>query len=405
MSFIFDSIESAINDIRLGKMVIVVDDEDRENEGDLVMAAEKVTPDAINFMASKGKGLICTPLTPEIASKLNLPILAQDKSDGLVTAFTMSIDATNGITTGISSYDRAVTVKLLTEPDTKPEDFVRPGHIFPLIARPGGVLRRAGHTEAAVDLATLADLAPCGVICEIMKDDGSMARVTDLFEYGKEHDLKIITIEDLIKYRREQLVCKTEVIDFKCDYGDFDLHMYESLVDQSVKEHVALVKGDISGVEPVLVRVHSECFTGDIFSSKRCDCGDQLSAALKQIEREGRGVLLYMRQEGRGIGLKNKIKAYKLQDKGLDTVEANQKLGFKADLRDYGVGAHILKDLGIKRMRLLTNNPKKIVGLEGHNLEVVERVPIEIEANQENMQYLMTKRDKMGHLIMNSEVH
>lgn len=397
----FDSIESALEDLRLGKMLIVVDDEDRENEGDFLMPAETATAQALNFMAKEGRGLICTPITEEYAKSLQLNPMTEENDSLYQTAFTISIDAAKNITTGISAFDRAHTIALLNNPETKPHDFVRPGHIFPLTAKKGGVLRRAGHTEAAIDLSRMAGFKEVGVICEILKDDGTMARRDDLFLLAQKYDLKIITIKDLIEYRRksEKLILKVEEIDFPTSFGHFRLHMYESLVHKT-ESHVAIVKGDVGGDEPVLVRVHSECFTGDIFGSKRCDCREQLEKAMRTIEKEGRGVVLYMRQEGRGIGLSNKIKAYKLQEEGLDTVAANEKLGFKADLRDYGVGAQILADLGLKKIRLLTNNPKKIVGLEAYNLQIVERVPLEIHANDVNELYLTTKRDKLGHLIM-----
>ena len=395
----FASIEEAIEEFRRGKVVIVVDDEDRENEGDFIMAAEKVTPEAVNFMAKHGRGLICVAAPPEHIEKLGLDMMVGRNTALMGTPFTVSIDAREGTTTGISAYDRAITIKKFASPDAKLEDFARPGHVFPLKARAGGVLRRAGHTEAAVDLARLAGLFPAGVLCEIMDEDGSMARLPKLREIARRFELKIITISDLIAYRwkKEKLVRRVVEVDFPTGYGHFKLHLYESDVDEH--HHLALVKGDIADGRPVLVRVHSECLTGDVFHSKRCDCGDQLERALCMIEGEGRGVFLYMRQEGRGIGLPNKIKAYKLQEEGYDTVEANRLLGFPPDLRDYGIGAQILADLGVRKIRLITNNPAKRVGLEGYGLEIVERVPIEVPPNPYNMRYLETKRDKLGHLI------
>lgn len=394
----FNTIDEALEDIRAGKMVVVVDDEDRENEGDLLMAAEKATPEAINFMAAHGRGLICVPLTGERIEALQLDQMVNQNTDPNGTAFTVSVDAFH-CTTGISAYERADTVKVLINSSSTPQDLRRPGHIFPLRARDGGVLVRAGHTEGAVDLARLAGLQPGGVICEIMNEDGTMARVPDLMKFVEKHELKLITIKDLIRYRRrtEKLIEMVESIQLPTDFGEFRAIGYRSLLDG--KEHLALVKGDVNTEEPVLVRVHSECLTGDVFHSRRCDCGDQLSAALEQIEKEGRGVLLYMRQEGRGIGLLNKLKAYKLQEKGKDTVEANLALGFPADLRDYGVGAQILADLGITKVRLMTNNPKKIVGLEGYGLEVIERVSLEMPIRPENARYLTTKKNKMGHYL------
>lgn len=394
----FSSIETALDEIREGKMVVVVDDEDRENEGDLLMAAEKVTPEAINFMATYGRGLICVPLTKERIIALQLEQMVSQNTDPHGTAFTVSVDGET-TTTGISAHERALTVKILSDPASKPGNLRRPGHIFPLQAREGGVLVRAGHTEGAVDLARLAGLKPAGVICEIMNEDGSMARVPDLLKFAKKHNLKIVTIQDLISYRRkkEKLIEMVESINLPTDFGNFQAKGYRSILDD--KEHLALVMGQIDDGQPVLVRVHSECLTGDVFHSHRCDCGDQLEAALEQIGREGRGVLLYMRQEGRGIGLFNKLKAYKLQEQGQDTVEANIALGFPADLRDYGVGAQILVDLGIKDVHLMTNNPRKIVGLEGYGLRVSKRIPIEIPSRPENKRYLNTKKIKLGHYL------
>jgi len=394
----FNTIEEAIEDIKNGKIVVVVDDEDRENEGDLLMAAEKVTPEAINFMAKYGRGLICMPIIGERLKELDIYPMVMRNTDSHQTAFTVSIDAIE-TTTGISAHERSDTILKVLGKDTKPEDFKRPGHIFPLEAKNGGVLKRAGHTEAAVDLARMAGLYPAGVICEIMNEDGTMARVPDLMEYVKEHDLKIITIADLISYRREKEVYIKRVTkaDMPTKHGDFEIVGYENILNG--EHHVALVKGDISSGEPVLIRVHSECLTGDSFGSLRCDCGDQLEAAMKKIEKEGRGILLYMRQEGRGIGLINKLKAYELQDKGMDTVEANLALGFPEDMRDYGIGAQILVDLGVEKIKLMTNNPKKIAGLTGYGIEIVDRVEIQMNHNERNEQYLRTKKQKLGHML------
>ena len=398
--FKFNTIEEAIADIKAGKMLIVVDDPDRENEGDLVMAAELVTAKDVNFITREGRGILCLPITKEKAKDLNLDLMVQNNTALHGTPFSISIDYRHGTSTGISAHDRAITINRAADDKVNPNDFARPGHIFPLIAKKGGVLKRAGHTEAVVDIVKLAGLNPVGVLCEILAEDGTMARVPSLMEFAKKHNLKIITIADLIEYRmgREHFIQKKVTVDLPSKYGSFKLHLYENTLDP-LDNPMALVKGDISGDEPVLVRVHSECLTGDIFGSKRCDCGEQLLAAMSMVEKAGRGVVLYMRQEGRGIGLVNKLLAYHLQEQGKDTVEANEALGFKADLRDYGTGAQILKDLGLKKIRLLTNNPKKVIGLKGYDLEIVERIPLEIPPNEINEKYLKTKRDRLGHLL------
>jgi 3,4-dihydroxy 2-butanone 4-phosphate synthase/GTP cyclohydrolase II len=398
----FNTIDEAVDDISKGKMVILVDDEDRENEGDLCMAAEKVTPEAINFMARYGRGLICLSLIPERVEELKLPMMTDDNTSPYGTAFTVSIEAKKGVTTGISAADRAKTILTAIDPKTMPEDLARPGHVFPLKSRPGGVLQRAGQTEGSVDLARLSRLYPAGVICEIMNDDGTMARVPELTEFTRKHNLKIITIKDLIKYRMrtELFVKRLATVKLPTKYGnEFTAIAYSNDIDNSI--HVALMKGEIKPEDEILVRVHSQCLTGDVFGSERCDCGEQLHKAMEMIKKEGKGVILYMKQEGRGIGLINKLKAYELQDKGFDTVEANIRLGFKPDLRDYGIGAQILVDLGVRKMRLMTNNPKKIVGLEGYGLKVVERVSIETKPHEKNIIYLKTKKKKLGHMLDN----
>jgi 3,4-dihydroxy 2-butanone 4-phosphate synthase / GTP cyclohydrolase II len=395
----FNTVEDAIEDIRAGRMVVVCDDEDRENEGDLTMAAQFATPEAINFMAKEGRGLICLALTPDRCEELGLDLMAAKNESPFETAFTVSVEARDGVTTGISAADRARTVQVAIDPKSKPHDLVQPGHIFPLKAKPGGVLERTGQTEAAVDLARLAGLNPSGVICEVMNDDGTMARVPDLARYCERHGLKMITVADLIAYRRrnDKLVERVVTTRLPTAFGEFDVVGYRSLVDD--KHHVALVRGEVDGAQDVLVRVHSECLTGDVFHSLRCDCGEQLESALAMIDREGQGVLLYLAQEGRGIGLLNKLKAYNLQDQGLDTVDANLELGLPVDLRDYGIGAQILADLGLSSIRILTNNPKKIRGLEGYGLSVSAQIPIVHASNPHNERYLQAKRDRLGHTL------
>ena len=395
----FDSIESILADMREGKMVIVVDDADRENEGDLISAAETASPETVNFMTKNGRGLICVPTTSERLMQLGIEQMVVQNRDSFRTDFQVSVDAADGVTTGTSASDRAKTIRTMANPTAVPSDLNQPGHVFPLRAKPGGVLQRAGHTEAAVDLSRLAGLRPVAVICEIMSNDGSMARLPELMKMAKRFRLKICTIESLIEYRRtrEKLVERIETVKLPTDHGDFDLHLYKSTLDEH--HHLALVKGEVNKGRDVLVRVHSECLTGDVFHSKRCDCGSQLNETMRQIAEEGRGVVVYMRQEGRGIGLASKIRAYKLQEQGYDTVQANLKLGFPMDLREYGLGAQILADLGVKTIRLLTNNPRKVVGLEGYGLEIVEQIPIRIKPNKHNRKYLRTKRQKLGHLI------
>ncbi len=398
----FCSVEEAIEEIKAGRFIIVLDDENRENEGDLILAAEKATPEAINFMVRHARGLVCIPMIGERLDELELPLMTLQNTESMQTAFTVSVDARAATTTGISAFDRAATVQALINPRTKKSDLMTPGHLFPLRAKEGGVLRRSGHTEACIDLARLAGLYPAGVICEIMNEDGSMARLAELEKFGERHGLKMLTIESLIRYRmqRECLIRKVSDVNLPTDYGTFRMIGYESILDGQC--HLALVAGDPAAPD-ALVRVHSECLTGDVFSSQRCDCGEQLRRALRLISQRGNGVLLYMRQEGRGIGLANKLRAYALQDAGSDTVEANHELGYPADLRDYGIGAQILVDLGVREMRLLTNNPRKVIGLEGYGLKIVERVPLEIEPNSINRRYLETKRDKLHHLLLQND--
>jgi 3,4-dihydroxy 2-butanone 4-phosphate synthase / GTP cyclohydrolase II len=399
MNIDFDPIEEVLEELRQGNPVIVTDDAHRENEGDLILAAEKATPEVINFLIRYTSGVICVPMEGDDLDRLELPLMTIRNTESMRTAYTISADAKKGGSTGISAADRSRTIRLLADPSTVAGDLVRPGHVFPLRYREGGVLRRAGHTEAAVDLARMAGLRPAGVLAEVVNEDGSMSRLPELIKFKKKHGLKICSIEELISYRRarEILIERQEVVSMPTDYGDFKLHLYQSMVDDV--HHLALVKGNISADEPTLVRVHSECLTGDVFGSRRCDCGNQLHAALKQIDEAGSGILVYMRQEGRGIGLAAKIQAYKLQEAGLDTVEANEKLGYPMDLREYGTGAQILVDLGVRHIRLITNNPKKVVGLEGYGLNIIEQIPIKTPANPHNQRYLDTKREKMGHLL------
>ena len=399
MSLEFDSIDEVLGSVRQGRPIIVTDDANRENEGDLILAAEKATAETLSFMIRYTSGVICVPMEGSDLDRLELPLMTLKNTEAMRTAYTISTDARSGVSTGISAADRTRTIRLLSDPGTRAEDLVRPGHVFPLRYREGGVLRRAGHTEAAVDLARLAGLRPAGVLAEVVNDDGSMARLPQLFAFAQQNQLKICSIEQLIAYRRarEKLIVKEQEVDLPTDYGDFRLHLYRSLVDDV--HHLALVRGTISPTAPTLVRVHSECLTGDVFGSRRCDCGNQLHAALEQIDEAGAGVLVYMRQEGRGIGLAAKIQAYKLQEEGLDTVEANERLGFAGDLREYGIGAQILVDVGVKEIRLLTNNPKKVIGLEGYGLNIIDQLPIKAPANQHNEKYLETKRLKLGHLL------
>jgi 3,4-dihydroxy 2-butanone 4-phosphate synthase / GTP cyclohydrolase II len=399
MSLEFDPIDEVLESLRQGRPIIVTDDANRENEGDLILAAEKATAETVSFMIRYTSGVICVPMEGSDLDRLELPLMTLRNNEAMRTAYTISVDAKSGVTTGISAADRTRTIRLLSDASTRADDLVRPGHVFPLRYREGGVLRRAGHTEAAVDLARLAGLRPAGVLAEVVNDDGSMARLPELFAFAEQHRLKLCSIEQLIAYRRarEKLIVKEQEVNLPTDYGNFRLHLYRSLVDDV--HHLALVRGTISATTPTLVRVHSECLTGDVFSSRRCDCGNQLHAALEQIEEAGSGVLVYMRQEGRGIGLAAKIQAYKLQEEGLDTVEANERLGFPGDLREYGIGAQILVDVGVKEIRLLTNNPKKVIGLEGYGLNIVDQLPIKAPANQHNEKYLETKRLKLGHLL------